>query len=93
MPTDLERIEARHRLMMVEGGAYCEICRGPDGGLPNYRLIPYPCDVLKLARALDEVRPLLKLAAFGEATDLMLEMGAASIERTLHEVAGGDDAE
>jgi len=50
-------------------------------------------DVVKLARALDEVRQLLKLAAFGEATDLMLEMGAASIERALHEVAGGDDAD
>ena len=77
MPTDLERIEARHL-------ERCDLCLH---GKQDH------CATVKLARALDEVRPLLKLAAFGEATDLMLEMGAASIERTLHEVAGGDDAE
>ena len=55
MPTDaLKRIEEKHRLMMVEGGAFCEACRLPDQGLPCYRLRPHPCDVVKLARALDE---------------------------------------
>ena len=45
MPSDLERIEEKHRESPVRGADGTGYCYEDD--------LPYPCDVVKLARALE----------------------------------------
>lgn len=74
--TDLKRIEEKHERVpgFVKGtftpaGMTCKKCGGLDD----------PCDVVKLARALDAIR-----------TGAADPHAAATAERVLHEVAGGE---
>jgi len=79
MPSDLERIEARHSPAI--DGQTCRVCDySPEP--------PEPCDVVKLARALE--RYVLEAEASGgwDGDDECFDNAI----RTLHEVAGGDDA-
>jgi hypothetical protein len=68
--TDLERIEAKHRPSGVE-------CFEDDE--------PYPCDVVKLARALDFIA---KASEPCDSPEFCIHCEATS---ALHEVAGGDE--
>ena len=72
--SDLERIEAKHWGRPGLGKEYCTICGGES-----------PCDVVKLARALENARMNFAAISFWQWEE--------ECERVLHEVAGGDDGE
>jgi hypothetical protein len=71
IPTDLELIEERHKASDI---GWCEGCDGATE----------PCDVVRLARALDEIR-----------RDVLTQYPSTRLrgiaERALREVAGGTD--
>ena len=81
MPTDLELIEEQHQMVpcssLLAGGT-CVACPGKA----------YPCDVVKLARALDDIRRRsIGLVAAGVQGHLSV---VNRVERTLRKVAGDD---
>ena len=86
MSDPLQRIKEKRRLMMVEGAAFCEVCRQPDQGLPCYTLRPHPCAVVKLAEALDEIMHELGVPQLGYPMPVANAYEVA--KRTLEEVAG-----
>lgn len=76
MASDLERIEAKH--------AWNREPYTTEIGCWRCRQTPHPCDVVKLARALEE--------AANDRYGSQLAV-RERWQRTLHEVAGGDDGE
>ena len=86
MPTDLERIEEKHAsYLQGDGRRWCQGCRHwSDKG--------DPCDVVKLARALDDAATefsRMRLAfSKGDSRHERCKYEAEKAERTLREVAG-----
>ena len=80
--SDLERIEARHSPAI--DGQTCRVCDySPEP--------PEPCDVVKLARALDKLYWHVNANTGAEPSVSLMWRTHDEARRTLHEVAGGDD--
>ena len=73
--SDLERIEKKHRESPVRGADDTRYCYEDD--------LPYPCDVVKLARALDNALSAL-MGDDPEGVESVYDEG----KRTLKEVGG-----
>jgi hypothetical protein len=73
--SDLEKIRARHSTVIDSVGETCQVCPWEH---------PPPCDVVRLAEALERARRVFASCHGYEAE-------ARDCERTLHDVAGGDD--
>ena len=78
----LKRIEEKHRFVQY-------VRYGKDGGFCGSCYVPHPCDVVKLARALDANRQLAEeMAAKQDNGWLIWDALRIVLERTLKEVAG-----
>ena len=91
MPTDLERIEEKHKPFTEDS------CLDPEcSECVKGEAVTHPCDVVKLARALEGNirrghRPECTTRMVGKDDLSFCDCGYAEAEHVLREVAGGDD--